>query len=49
MILRPDGSDWREVTDEAPRGDAETMGARAGQSLKAMTPPGFLPTEPARS
>lgn len=49
MILRPDGSDWREITDEAARGEAEIMGARAGQALKAMTPPGFLPAEPATS
>lgn len=43
MILRPDGSDWREVSDEGPRGQAEEIGARAGEALRAITPAGFLP------
>lgn len=46
MILKPDGSEWREIADEAPRAQAHAMGERAGQALKDITPPGFLPTEP---
>ena len=45
MILRPDGSDWREVADLATRAEALAMGERAGHALKDITPPGFLPAE----
>ena len=45
MILKPDGSDWREVADEALRSEALAMGERAGNALKDITPPGFLPAE----
>ncbi len=45
MILKPDGSDWREVADAAPRSEALAMGERAGHALKEITPPGFLPVE----
>jgi hydroxymethylbilane synthase len=47
MILKPDGSEWREVADTAPRSQSHAMGERAGQALKDITPPGFLPVEPA--
>lgn len=42
MILRPDGSEWREVADEGLRSEAAALGARAGRALKAITPPDFL-------
>ncbi len=45
MILKPDGSEWREIADEAPRAQAHAMGERAGQALKDITPPGFLPAD----
>lgn len=45
MILKPDGSDWREVSDQAPRAQALAMGERAGHALKDITPAGFLPAE----
>ncbi|MFN3889745.1 MAG: hydroxymethylbilane synthase [Beijerinckiaceae bacterium] len=43
MILRPDGSEWREIADEAPRAQSHEMGERAGHALKSITPPDFLP------
>lgn len=53
MILRPDGSDWREIADEDARAQAQALGERAGQALKDVTPPGFLsgflPADSARS
>jgi hydroxymethylbilane synthase len=45
MILKPDGSDWREVADEGSRAQAHEMGERAGQALKDKTPAGFLPAD----
>ncbi len=45
MILRPDGSEWREISDESARSEALAMGERAGHALRAITPPDFLPTE----
>ena len=42
MILRPDGSEWREISDESARTDALAMGERAGHALRAITPADFL-------
>ncbi len=42
LVLRPDGSQALDVVDEGAAIDAESIGRRAGQSLLARMPAGFL-------
>jgi hydroxymethylbilane synthase len=42
QVLRPDGSDAREIADEGARADAAAIGARAGEALRAQIPAGFM-------
>ena len=43
MVLRTDGSEAFEISDEGPISDASLVGVRAGRALLARLPPGVLP------
>ena len=45
MVLRPDGSDSREVEDSGPVDQAVAIGTRAGTAMRSQLPPGFM-TQP---
>jgi hydroxymethylbilane synthase len=42
MVLKPDGSQWREVVRAAEASEAARLGREAGQELLAELPSGFL-------
>ncbi len=42
QVLKPDGSDAKEVVGEGAASDAEAIGHEAGRDLKARLPAGFL-------
>lgn len=42
LVLRPDGSESRDVTINGPSGDAARLGDAAGRDLRARLPAGFL-------
>lgn len=42
QVLRPDGSEAREISAEGAAGEAEALGRRAGEALRAQIPPGFM-------
>ena len=42
MVLRPDGSEWREITDSGLIAEAAAIGTRAGTALRAQLPADFL-------
>ena len=42
LVLRPDGSDARDVSSSGPVGDAEALGREAGLDVKARLPAGML-------
>jgi hydroxymethylbilane synthase len=42
QVLRPDGSEAREIVDEGAVADAAALGARAGEALRAQIPAGFM-------
>lgn len=42
LILRPDGREWHEIADSGPASEAERIGRRAGQVVRAKAGPGFF-------
>ena len=42
MVLRPDGSEWREITDSGLIAEAAAIGTRAGTALRTQLPADFL-------
>ncbi len=47
MVLKPDGSAWRDVSGDGDPAQAAAIGAKAGQDMRQTLPPDFLPGGPA--
>jgi hydroxymethylbilane synthase len=42
QVLRPDGSESREIAEEGAVAEAAAIGLRAGEALRAQIPAGFM-------